>query len=254
MRFPPKTKESALEIITPYLKNKFTLHISREMADPHGPKLALRDTEAGKVVADNVENVEKLAQTKQGLAKVKHAQDILEQKFDVALFDELNQKRKELRRKVNMQRSFRWVMRITIVGGAIAATVLTVGPGASTFVLEPTFEKVVRPQSKAEKQKWKDLEADFVKKSQHASALKDTDPDWISDKHVKQLDDLEMYSLKSGGSDLDIMEVAKQGKVFGYATSESSETPLDLADVPMSESSEGSDSDAESLVSDVEKL
>ena len=51
-RFDPKTRETALKIVTPYLGNRFTLQISREMANPHGPKLALGDTEAGKVVAE----------------------------------------------------------------------------------------------------------------------------------------------------------------------------------------------------------
>ena len=64
-RFDPKTPERALQIITPYLKKTFTLHISREMADPRGPRLALGDTEAGKVVAEHVENVQKIAQTEQ---------------------------------------------------------------------------------------------------------------------------------------------------------------------------------------------
>ena len=66
-RFDPKTKATALSIIHPYLENKFTLKISSQMVDPKGPKLALGETEAGKVVADNLK---KLAQTKQELAKV----------------------------------------------------------------------------------------------------------------------------------------------------------------------------------------
>ena len=250
-RFHPNTKERALEIITPYLKKKFTLHISREMADPHGPKLALGNTEAGKVVADNVENVEKLAQTKQEVANVQHAQEILAQTYDETLFEEFNKKRKKLRRKVNIQRSTRWVMRTTIVGGAIAATVFTLGLGASAFILEPAYETVVRPQKKAEKQAWKDLKEDFVKKSQNASALKDADPDWMSDKHVKKLHDLEVYGLKSEASDSHIMEVAQQGKVVGFATSGSS---VDLANLATSDSSEESESDAESLGSDIENL
>ena len=69
------------------------------MADPRGPKLALGDTEAGKDVADSVEKAEKLAQTKQELAKVQQAQEVLAQKYDESLFEEFKQKRKELRRK-----------------------------------------------------------------------------------------------------------------------------------------------------------
>lgn len=66
-RFHPKTNEAALEIITPFLENKFTPKISHQMVDPDGPKLALGETEAGKVVA---EHLEKFAQTKQELEKV----------------------------------------------------------------------------------------------------------------------------------------------------------------------------------------
>ena len=70
------------------------------MADPRGrPKLALGDIEAGKDVADSVEKAEKLAQTKQELAKVQQAQEILAQKYDESLFEGFKQKRKELRRK-----------------------------------------------------------------------------------------------------------------------------------------------------------
>lgn len=58
MRFEPKSQESALAIIEPYLNNKFTPQISTQMVDPKGPKLALGKTEAGKIVADNLENNE----------------------------------------------------------------------------------------------------------------------------------------------------------------------------------------------------
>ena len=62
-RFDPMTREKALDIITPYLETQFTLQISRQMADPRGPKLTLGHTDAGKIVADNVDNVRKLART-----------------------------------------------------------------------------------------------------------------------------------------------------------------------------------------------
>lgn len=73
----PKTRASALEIILPYLNNKFTPQISQEMVDPQGPKLPLEKTEAGKVIADNLE---KLTQTNLELEKVQHAQETLSQK------------------------------------------------------------------------------------------------------------------------------------------------------------------------------
>ena len=239
-RFDPSTKATALEIITPYLENKFTPQICRQMADPRGPKLALGETGAGKIVADQVE---KLAQAKRDLVKVQHAKTILAQKYDETLFEEFKQKRKVLRRKINMQRSGRWIMRTTIVGGAIVATVLTLGPGASAFALEPAYEKAVSGQKKAEKKAKEDLRVEFVKKSQHASQLKMTNSDWLFDKNVKQLHDLDTYSLKSGSSDLDILEVAQHGNVVGFAASEGSESALDAADLALPEEYENSESD-----------
>ncbi len=49
------------------------------MVDPHGPKLRLGETEAGKVIADYLEE---FTQTSLELGKVKHAQDFLSQKYD----------------------------------------------------------------------------------------------------------------------------------------------------------------------------
>lgn len=252
-RFDPKTREKALDIITPYLENKFTLKISRQMADPRGPKLALGDTDAGKIVADNVDNLKKLAETQQELAKVRQAQEILDEKYDETLFAEFKQKRKELRRKINLQRSGRWIMRTTIVGGAIVATIFTLGPGASAFVLEPAYEKAVSSQRKAEKQAKEDLKAEFISRSQHSSRLKQINSDWLFDKHVKEMGDLHSYSIKSGPSDSEIAKVAQQGNNVEFAASEGSQASLSTAKLPTFEDSEWSESEAESWGSDVEK-
>lgn len=241
-RFDPKTKEKALDIITPYLENAFTPQISCQMVDPCGPKLALGKTEAGKVVADNVE---KRAQTKQQPEKVRHAQEVLSQRFDEELFEEFKQKRKVLRRKIRKQRSGRWIMRTTIVGGAIVVTFLTLGLGASAFALEPAYEKTVRGQRRAEKEK-EDLKADLVRRSKDGNQLKQTNPDWLWDKKVQRLEDLgESYSLKSGSSDSDILHVVRRGEAVGFAGLGGSEAPLHAADLALSESSDDSDSDAE---------
>ncbi|KAF6217523.1 hypothetical protein HO133_006861 [Letharia lupina] len=242
-RFEPKTRKSALDIIIPYLENEFTPHISRQMVDPRGPKLPLGETEAGKVVADNLE---KLSQTKQEQKMVQHAQEILSQSYDESLFEEFKQKRKVLRRKIHMQQSGRWIMRTAIVGGAIVATVLTLGPGASAFALEPVYEKAVRGQRKAEKKAKVDLKADFIEKSKNANQLRQTNPDWLWDNKVKRLQDLEKsYSLKSGSSDSDISKVVRLGEKVGFARSEDSEAPLHAADWECSDSSDSSESDAE---------
>ena len=252
-RFDPKTRERALDIITPCLENQFTLKISLQMADPRGPKLALGRTDAGKIVADHVDDVKKLAETNQELANMRQAQEILKEKYDETLFAEFKQKRKELRRKIMMQRSGRWIMRTTLVGGAIVATVFTLGPGASAFVLEPAYEKVVRPQRKAERKAKEDLKVEFIKRSQPSSRLKQIDPSWLDDNHVQEIGDLDSYSMRSGISDLEIAKVAQQGKNVGFAASEGSRASLVAADLPTSENSECSESDAESWGSDVEK-
>ncbi|KAL8909880.1 MAG: hypothetical protein Q9171_004808 [Xanthocarpia ochracea] len=212
-RFDPKTKTTALSIIRPYLENKFTPKISSQMVDPKGPKLALGETEAGKVVADNLK---KLAQTEQQLAKVQAAQQLLAQKYDETLFKEFKQKRKKLRRQIALQRSGRWVMRTTIVGGAIVATVLTLGPGASAFALEPMYEKAVRGQRRNEKHAKHQLEEDFRNRSKDASYLQGKNPSWLWSDKVQNMKDLdgEAFSIKSESSE-DILAVARKGEKVG---------------------------------------
>ena len=245
-RFDPKTKATALGIITPFLGNKFTLQITREMADPEGPKLALGQTRAGKLVTNGVEQ---LAQAKRDMAKVQRAQEILAQKYDEELFAEFDKKRKKLRRKMKLQRTGRWIIRTTIIGGAIVATALTLGPGASAFALEPMYEKAVRSQKRAEVKAKEDLREDFVRKSKGGGRLKEINPDWLEDTDVKQIKDLESYSLKSGSSDATISKIVHQGTAVGFAASKGSETLLDVADL---EDSEFSDSDTEISTSDDE--
>ncbi|MCJ1344274.1 hypothetical protein MMC31_002477 [Peltigera leucophlebia] len=235
-RFHPRTKSRALEIITPYLKNSFTPQISQQMVDPRGPKLPLGETEAGKVIADNLE---KLAQTNLELDKVKYAQEILSQKYDESLFAEFKQKRKVLRRKIRMQRSGRWIMRTTIIGGAITASVLLAGPGLSAFVLVPVFETAVSGQKKKDRKEKEDLKAQFVKASQY------TDPDWLWDKSVQELQDVKLYSLKNETAETYLTKVVQRGEFVGIDASEGFEAGLDAAGSAMSENSESSDSDAE---------
>lgn len=250
-RFDPKTKKSALDIIIPYLDRKFTPQISHQMVAPDGPKLSLGETEAGQVVVDNLT---KLKDTEEQLAKLECAQETLSQKYDEKLFEEFKQKRKALRRKIHMHRSGRWIMRTTIVGGAIVATILTLGPGASAFALEPAFERVASGQRKAEKEEQELLKAKFVEESQRSSKFKQISPDWVLDKNMNRLQDVEeLYSLKSRSSDSDILKIAKRGEVVGFAASESSEAILGAPDLAKFEDSEFSDSDADSSDVDHEK-
>lgn len=217
-RFDPKSKWRALEIIRPYLRTKFTPQISREMVDPKGPKLTLGETTAGQVVADNLE---KLAKLQVETEKLQAAKAVLSQKYDETLFAEFKEKRNRLRRKIRLQRSGRWIIRTTIVGGAIAATVLTLGPGASAFALEPVYEKAVKRQRRDERQARTDLETEFKKRSQDANHLKTTDSKWLWDSKVQHLRDLDSgaYSLKSNSSD-DILNIARKGETVGVVVEE----------------------------------
>lgn len=244
-RFDPKTRARALEIITPYLKNKFTPQISQQMVDPQGPKLALGETEAGKVIADNLET---LTQANQELERVQLAQEILSRKYDETLFSDFKQKRRMLRHKIRLQSSGRWIMRTAIVGGALTASVLTLGPGASAFALVPLFEKAVSGQIKAEKQEKDELKAQFVKESQNANKLKGIDADWLDDDKVQRLEDVESYSLKSyslkgEGSDINLAKIVQHAEVVGIITSDGSEAVLDAAGLAMSESSDSEEAE-----------
>lgn len=248
-RFHPKTSERALEIITPYLKNKFTPQISQQMVDPQGPKLSLGETEAGKVIADNL--VE-LTQTNWELEKVQKAQEILSQKYDEALFSDFNQKRKGLRRKMRWQRTGRWVMRTTILSGAITASVVTGGPGASLFVLVPAFENAASGLKTKEKKQMEELKAQFVKESQNANILKEINPDWLDDMTVQRLEDVESYSLKSGSSKVNSPQVVRLEEYVGIA-SDGIGIGLDAVGLIMSENWESTDCDTELSELDGEK-
>ena len=217
-RFDPKSKWKALEIIRPYLKTGFTPQISKEMVDPKGPKLALNETTAGQIVYDNLDKLEKLNVEKE---KVQAAKEVLSQKYDESLFAEFKEKRDKLRCRNRLQRSGRWIIRTTIVGGAIAATVLTLGPGASAFCLEPVYEKSVKHQRRKERQAKEDLEAEFKKRSQDANNLKTTNSKWLWDSKVQELQDLDdgVYSLRENSSD-DILAIAKKGETVGMVVEE----------------------------------
>lgn len=254
-RFHPKTRARALEIIAPYLNNKFTPQISQQMVDPSGPKLHLRETEAGKVIA---ENLEKLQQRNQEPEKLKRAWKILSQKYDEELFSEYKKDKKALRNKIRLKRTGRWIMRFTIVGGAITATILTLGPGASTFVLVPLFEKAVSEQKKAEKKEKEDLDTQYLKNIKKAGKPKDVDPDWWLGLKIQRFQEVEAYNLIGEGTDMDLARIMERDEVVEIIASDDGfEAAWDDTGLPMDESS-GSDaelleSDAELLESDDEK-
>ncbi|KAL8710285.1 MAG: hypothetical protein Q9220_005055 [cf. Caloplaca sp. 1 TL-2023] len=211
-RFDPKTYETALDIILPYLDNEFVLQISRQMVDPKGPRLALGDTGAGKVVASHLEARAKAAKAEEERDKVAKSQAALSQKYDEALFLDFKQKRKELRRKIALHRTGRWIMRTTIMGGAIAATVLTLGPGASAFALEPVYEKAVKGQRKKEKEAKILLAENFKKNSQNRN-LKAIEPDRLWDTRAESMVDLTQENARWDR----LLQAAKVGATVSVA-------------------------------------
>ena len=216
-RYFPKSKECALDIIKPYLRNKFTAEISKQMVAPRGPKLPLDKTEAGKLVAENLEKVAELEGENEQLRNAKHT---LSKHFDEKLFQDFRRESKHLRRKIALQRTGRWITRTSIVGGAIVATVLTLGPGAAAFTLEPAFEKAVRGQRRDEKRAKAEMEEKFKEKAKGGSGfLSAINPQWLWNSKLKSMEDLssEGYSIKSRSSEDLELGVARTGEVVGVA-------------------------------------
>ena len=195
-RFDPKSKGCALDIIKPMLGHSFAPELSKQMVDPKGPMLSLGETDAGKVVADNLE---KLHKANGEIEKLENAQAILAQRFNEKVFTEYRRRKDKLLQKHRMQRVGRWDMRGAIVGGAVAATVLTMGPGAALIALEPGYEKIASNQRRKERAAIAKLKQDYKQDSVVASkTLGGYNPDWLEDRRVQTMQDLDDgYSLKS---------------------------------------------------------
>ena len=199
MRFDPKSKGRALEIIKPHLKRNFEPLISREMVDPRGPMLSLGETSAGKIVADGLETLEKMGME---LKEVSESRQLLGRKFDIMLFEKYKAKRDKLMREQKPHRVGRWATRTTIVGGAIAATIVTLGPGASAFALEPAYETYASRQRSEDKDNMVKLQKDYEQENQaNLSPTGGYDAQWLKDKRVKSMGDLsDNYSMRSSSS------------------------------------------------------
>ncbi|KAL8628036.1 hypothetical protein Q9189_006287 [Teloschistes chrysophthalmus] len=244
-RYSPKNRQRALEIIKPFLKKKFTAEISLQMVASNGPKLPLGKTEAGKLAAENLEQLAQLQEENQQLRK---ARETLSKQFDESLYLEFKQKSKELRRKIRLHKAGRWIMRFTIVGGAVVATVLTLGPGAAAFAREPAYEKAVSGQRRDEKRAKANLEKDLQRKAKsRGGLLSAADPQWLWDSKVKSMEDLrsDRYSIKSASSEDLELKIAQTGGVVGFAAEEGmAESDLFLRDMKdISDDSFSEDSD-----------
>ncbi|KAL9587462.1 MAG: hypothetical protein Q9203_003517 [Teloschistes exilis] len=214
-----RIKQRALEIIKPFLNNAFTAEISLQTVASDGPRLPLGKTEAGNLAA---ENLEELAQLQEENGRLRHARKTLFKQFDESLYQEFKQKSKELRRKIRLHRAARWIMRFTITGGSLVATVLTLGAGAAAFALEPAFEKIAAGQRRDETRAKAKLEKDLQSKAQRGGGLLSAaDPQWLWDSKVKSMEDLrsDRYSIKGASASSEDLElkIARTGGVVGFA-------------------------------------
>ncbi|KAI4085991.1 MAG: hypothetical protein LQ344_007940 [Seirophora lacunosa] len=211
VRFDPKSKGRALDIIKPHLKRRFDPLISEQMVKEGGPMLNLGDTSAGQIVADHLEELRRVEGQKK---ETEEAIKLLGRKFDLMLFEKYKAKSDKLLREQRLHKIGRWATRTTIVGGAIAATVVTFGPGASAFALTPAYETYAARQKSEDRAKMTKLERDFEEESQ-TNTHESTGgyrPGWVRDAKVKSLDDLaDNYSIRSSSStDLSAVETVPE--------------------------------------------
>ncbi|KAL8727074.1 MAG: hypothetical protein Q9181_005833 [Wetmoreana brouardii] len=206
MRFDPKTKGRAREIIKPHLKRKFEPLISWQMVDPQGPMLSLGETNAGGIVADYLEEWKKATGENE---EIKESNKILARKFDMMLFENFKAKRDKLFREQKLHKAGRWAMRTAIIGGAITATMVTMGPGASAFALEPAFETYAGKQRQNDRAKMDKLEKEYQKENEaRSSDIGRYRSEWLRDRKVQSISDLsDNYSIRSSRStDLSIVD------------------------------------------------
>lgn len=205
-RFHPKSKGSALEIIKPHLRRRFDPLISEEMVKEGGPMLSLGETKAGQLVADHLENYLKAMGQNEELER---AHKLLARGFDNIMFEKFKRSRDKLLREQRIHKVGRWATRTTIVGGAIAATVVTFGPGAAAFALEPAFETYATRQRGEEKMKMDNLQKEYEREYQNSNKYSgEYNSAWLRDRKVKSINDLsDNYSMRSSSStDLSTVE------------------------------------------------
>lgn len=148
------------------------------MVNPHRPRLALGETDAERIVA---ENLEKLHGATGQLEELQASQKILAQKFDEKLFEEFKSKIDKLRLKHQLQRA-------GIVGGTITPTVFTMGPGASITALKAAFKEFARSQKREERQARGWLEKEYKEESATTQVLAaGYDSTWLRNKEGEKV-------------------------------------------------------------------
>ncbi len=123
------TKESALEIIEWHLDQSCVPALTQQMADPQGPQLSIRDTDAGKVILNSLTPM--LLQ-KADAKKIREVDEVLGHKFDdryvrfaiQGLMADLAKAKREHR----LQQIGRWAIRLSMIGGVMTAVLVTENP------------------------------------------------------------------------------------------------------------------------------
>ena len=110
------TKESALEIIEPYLKEGFVPQLTSEMMDPQGPQYSPRAAGAGKQVS---EYLGRLKQLQGQTERIQRAKQILEAKFKESKYRLYQEKRRRLIRQQGWTRGLHWTLRLVTWGGCM---------------------------------------------------------------------------------------------------------------------------------------
>lgn len=187
------THESALDILQPHLRKSFEPELCIQM-DPDKGDRALGETNAGKVIWDNLE-ARLAAEGK--LEEAEEAKKYYRQRFDETLFKKYIEVRDKLIRTQQMQRAGRWAIRTAIVAGCITATVITHGATIGSFAALGIFETAAKVQKESEKEKMLELQTNFKKSTVGSELFEHVDDSWLVDNNVKDLDGLDQYSNNS---------------------------------------------------------
>jgi hypothetical protein len=134
------------------------------MANPQGPKLRLGDTDAGQIIKETYGQVFEKEGRDTELIEMNR---VLQQKFDDKVVMEsmngLLADLDKLRRKQLLQRIGRWTIRLTMVGGAVVATLLTENPAAfrAAVAVAGPLETILRRQKQMSKAEIAALKAEI---------------------------------------------------------------------------------------------
>jgi hypothetical protein len=158
------TRESALELIEPYLGEGFVPQLTYEMADPHGPRRALGATGAGQHISEFLNRFER---QKGKTLRTERARRELQQEFNEEVYAAYVAARKRLETQMKINRGFRWAIRLSVLGGCIAATVITIGAASPAFAAVGVIEPILIAQKESDRKKMERLSRNYHSKVRH---------------------------------------------------------------------------------------